>query len=203
MWPFKTQTEDVTDNQDSAVAVATPNETKAQEPIKQPAPMPSTYEPRVPKIDGEEMEAYVKLCEEIGIDCCTDLTREKLLKCFREENIHVYNFDQVVAYLDDKLGSDWEWRGMRTVDVNHLNDKWHIQETKKHRRVEFASEPYRGAIPMPVLLTVRKIQQAVPDVYFYVSSRKDQDGDPFLMVTNRWLYTYVIERWNEPNFRER
>ncbi len=163
-------------------------------------PFPSSHEARTPKLNSEEMEEYIRISSAVGIDCCTDLIREKLLKCLREENIHIFNENQVVAYLDDKLGKDWEWRGLRTADVEHLSG-WHTNS--EQRRVDFASEPYRGAVPLPVLLTIQKVQAAVPEVFFYVSAPKDKDGDPFLAVTSRHLSMYIIERWNEPNFRER
>lgn len=172
------------------------------EAVKKPAPFPASGPMRDPKMAPDEMDEYVRVAAEIGVDCCTDLVREKLIRCLREENIHRYQNDQVVNYLDDQLGADWEWRGLRTVDVEHLSGWW-MNKTEKQRRIDFSKQPYRGAVPLPVLLTVQKIQKAVPEVFFYVSAPKDNDGDPFLAVTNRWLDVYVVERWNEPNFRER
>jgi hypothetical protein len=168
---------------------------------KEPAPMPSRGASRRPKLVGDEMAEYIRVSEEIGIDCCTDLVREKLLRCLDEESIHVYNHKQVIEYLDEKLGNDWEWRGLRTIDAEHLAGFHTIQDGA--RNVNFTKEPYRGAVPLPVLLTVKKIQAAVPEVFFYVSAPKNNDGDPFLAVTSRQLGMYVVERWDEPNFRER
>lgn len=170
--------------------------------VKEPVPVPQSGPSRKPGISSEEMQEYMRVSTEVGIDCCTDLTREKLLACFREENIHVFNMKQVVAYLDDNLGEDWQWRGLRTVDAAHMPGGSWSHEVGK-RKIFFAGDVYRGAVPLPVLLTVQKIQKAVPEVFFYVSARKNEDGDPFLAVTNRWLGCYVVERWDEPNFRER
>jgi hypothetical protein len=196
MWPFKSNEPET----NVAVAESAVEETVAQ---PAPAPFPSSGPAREPRLDAEEMAEYIRVSAEVGIDCCTDLTREKLLACLREENVHIFDNAQVIAYLDEKLGNDWEWRGLRTVDVEHLGTTgaWHT--TGKPREVYFARQPYRGAVPLPVLLTVQKIQRAVPEVYFYVSAPKGNDGDPFLCVTNRWLGSYIIERWDEPNFRER
>lgn len=166
-------------------------------------PLPTSHPARGPRITNEEMDEYIKVAEEVGVDSCTDLTSERLLRCLREENIHIFDTEAVYAYLDNKLGNDWEWRGLRTKDAQHLAG-WHVKKSEKNREISFSREPYRGAVPLPVLLTVKKILQVLPeDVYFYVSAPKDNDGDPFLCVTSRWLGTYIIERWNEPNFRER
>jgi hypothetical protein len=184
-------------------------ETVISEPIKpkEPAPMPTCGPVRAPSLQSEEREEYKRVAEAIGIDCCTDLIREKLRACLTEENIHTYNYPQVVNYLDDKLGADWEWRGLRTMDTEHLKGCYlkgcYLPAEKSHRKVLFADEPYRGAVPLPVLLTVQKICKAVPEVHFYVSCPKGADGDPFLMVINRQLGPHVVERWDEPNFRER
>lgn len=181
----------------SAVAVV------VEEPAKAKAPIPTSGPVRKPSLDDAAMEEYAKVSAAVGIDCCTDLTRERLVRCLREENIHVFSTTQVVAYLDDKLGLEWEWRGLRKLDAKHMPDgTW--SHTVGERKIKFAGDVYRGAVPLPVLLTVQKIQaHDIPDIYFYVSARKDEDGDPFLMITSRWLGVYVVERWDEPNFRER
>lgn len=163
---------------------------KRQIPVSKPS--------RASQLESEERKEYISLCEEIGYTNCTDLTREKLKAVLHEENIHVYDGNDVVKYLDQELGNDWEWRGLRQVDVDHLVG----HSMTSSRLVPFSKEPYRGAIPVPVLLTIRKVQKAVPEVFFYISAPKGNDGDPFLMVTNKWLGCYIIERWNEPGFRE-
>jgi hypothetical protein len=200
MWPFR--------GNDSSIAAEEPpaDVETAETPVsvaQSEVAFPSSGPAKIPKLSEEEMTEYIRVSAEIGIDCCTDLTRERLLRCFKEENIHVFNRDQVIEYLDKKLGTDWEWRGLRQMDAKHLAG-WFESKTDTHRQINFAKEPYRGAVPLPVLMTVQKIQKAVPnDVYFYISAPKENDGDPFLCVTSRWLGVYIIERWNEPNFRER
>lgn len=212
MWPFKSSAstvEELISIIDTAVGVATEiqTEVKAETVVAEPDPepvLPSAHPVRDPKITPDEMQEYIRVAEAVGLDSSTDLTRERLLQCFRDENIHVYNMPQVVKYLDAKLGPTWEWRGLRNKDARHLKG-WFTAKTETRRRVVFADEPYRGAIPLPVLLTVEKIQKALPneEIYFYVSAPKDNDGDPFLCVTSRWMELYIIERWGEPNFRER
>jgi hypothetical protein len=151
------------------------------------------------ELQTEERKEYAVICEQLGIVDCTDLIREKLKSVLRDENIHIYDLKQVVKYLDQELGNDWEWRGLRPCDVEHLKG-WH---TTMVRKVPFSDEPYRGAVPLPVLMTVKKIVEAVPEMHFYVSTPKGDDGDPFLNVTRRNMGSYIVERWDEPNFRER
>jgi hypothetical protein len=170
--------------------------------IKETIRIPAHGPARKPVLNDEEMAEYIRVSKGIGIDCCSDLVREKLLHCLHDEHIHIYNNAQVVRYLDHKLGDDWEWRGLRSVDAKLLAG-WRTGPDSEVRRVRFSSEPYRGAVPLPVLLTVDKIQAAVPEVYFYVSAPKNDDGDPFLAVTSKHLGMYIVERWDEPNFRER
>jgi len=153
-------------------------------------------------LSEEERTEYARVCAEIGYTC-GDLIREKLKAFLHDEGIHIYNHKQVVAYLDEQLGNDWEWRGLRQADVDELGASGNWHTTGEPRHVNFAVRPYRGAIPLPVLLTIQKIQKAVPEVFFYISSPKNNDGAPFLMVTTRSMGQYVIERWDEPSFRER
>jgi len=168
-------------------------------PEPEKVPDPQTYEAK-PDLSSLELEEYLKVCEEIGLTNNADVISQKLLCCFKEENIHVYNGSQVVNYLDKELGDTWQWRGLRDSDVEHLAG-W-SQDYKNARDVSFSDRKYNGAIPLPVLLTVKKIMKAVPEAHFYVSAT-EEDGDPFLSVAHRNSPTYIVERWNEPGFRER
>jgi hypothetical protein len=47
------------------------------------------------------------------------------------------------------------------------------------------------------------IADAAPGACFFVSGEKLPKGDPFLMVAARGTNCYIVERWDEPNFRER
>jgi hypothetical protein len=205
-WPWNEVKPQVIGREPIYPAAPEPTAVVVAEAVVEPkvsTPIPQSGLARKSVLSSMEMDEYARVCAEVGVDCCTDLTREKLMACLREENIHIFNLKQVVAYLDEKIGNDWDWRGLRSIDTAHMPDgTW--THTVGKREIRFAKEPYRGAVPLPVLLTVQKIQKALPDeVFFYVSAPKDNDGDPFLMVTNRWLPPYVIERWDEPNFRER
>lgn len=202
-WPWKNSEPQVIGREPIYPAVAVIENQEGIGSSPEPVGIPSSGPVRKPTIEGDELAEYMRVAAEIGLDSCTDLTREKLLSCLRDEGIHVYKIQQVVAYLDQELGNDWEWRGLRSIDTAHMpGGGW--GHTVGDRRIAFAAEPYRGAVPLPVLLTVQKIQKVMGDeVYFYVSAPKDNNGDPFLMVTSRWLSVYVVERWNEPGFRER
>ena len=174
-------------------------------PTPTPTPLPIAKAVREPKIQDEERLEYIRVCQEVGYEC-GDLVNEKLVAFLHEENIHIFDMDQVVPYLNEKLGADWQWRGLRQVDVDHMGatGNWRVTGRAGGRRdVYFANRPYRGAVPLPVLLTIKKVQEAVPEVFFYISAPKNNDGDPFLLVTSQWTRSFIIERWNEPNFRER
>jgi hypothetical protein len=178
---------------DSAVAVA-------ELPI--PEPMPVSIDSNL--LVEEEINEYTKVALDLGMETDAAILNLRLEKFLKEENIHVYDEHQVIPFLDQKLGNDWVWRGLRMKDARELGG-WFIESTKNNRKVYFGEEDevYRGAVPLPVLLTAKKIQDAFPDVYFYVSDPKEGDGDPFLMVTGQKIGQYIVERWNEPNFRER
>lgn len=168
---------------------------------KEPAPFPETYAAAKPTLDTPEITEYESLLAEIGIEETPGITLEKLRRCLQDESLPGYNKSQVVAYLDEKLGKEWEWAGLRQVDVDHLSG-W-VSHSEGQRDVTFSKRVYQGNVPLPVLLTVQKIQKAVPKVCFYVSSPKVVEGDPFLYVTSRGVAGYIVERWDEPNFRER
>lgn len=66
---------------------------------------------------------------------------------------------------------------------------------------------YDKPVPMPVLLTVKAIRTKHPDARFYVSDElHEQEAapirDPFLMVVLGGVHM-IVERWDEPNYRER
>ena len=56
-------------------------------------------------------------------------------------------------------------------------------------------------IPIPVMLTIDRIESLYPSARFYISDIRDVK-DPFLAVTVDGADTlFVIERWDDPNFR--
>lgn len=61
---------------------------------------------------------------------------------------------------------------------------------------------YIHPIPLPVLLTVKKIDAEFPDALFFASDYEVHKPDPFLAVTLPLVKElFIIERWDEPGFR--
>lgn len=162
---------------------------------------PAKFKVCEPTIDGVELDEYIRVCDEIGGLSCADLALARLRKHLREENAEPFERKQVTAYLDQKLGKEWQWFGLRQEDADHLGG-W-VLHTEGARDVEFAKTQYMKAVPYPVLLTIEKIRKAIPDVYFFVSAPEVPEGDPFLLVTRRGMGGYIIECWDEPSFRRK
>ena len=160
---------------------------------------PPSSSPVKTNLSNDELAEYVAVAERIGLKS-PSLLSEKLRHCLQDENIHMYNVDQVGKFLTKKLG-EWHWRGIRQCDVDELKDGWSMESDGK--RIQFSDRLYADKIPLPVLLTVEKIQAAVPEAHFYVSTAGKPNEDPFLLVTARNVGAFIVERWDEPDFRER
>jgi hypothetical protein len=172
-------------------AVAEPEPDPVIEPTKR-------WRPTV-TLSKEEATEYESVANTLGILANTALVKERLARCLRDNNLECYADYQVVRFLNAKLGKGkWCWAGLRQCDVDHLRG-WSTGESK----IPFADKQYGRAVPLPALLTVKAITEAMPEVYFYVSESKAENEDPFLLVTNRDLGQYIVERWDEPDFRER
>lgn len=164
-----------------------------------------------PSMDDAARAEYIEKAKVLGIYNGA-LKREMLLALLCENGLRVYPYDKVELYLDmmfgrpcgcppDALGhyrecSTWGWHPLREKDDGQLVSGHSSANGRIQRGV------YQQAVPLPVLLTVEKIVEAVPDVYFYVSGRiVPQTDDPFLAVSARGMSMLVIERWDEPSFR--
>jgi hypothetical protein len=153
-------------------------------------------------MNEQELAAYVKVAAKIGLYSGA-LLKEILLHFLSDEGICVYNLEHVEKYLDAKFGSTdramWGWWGLRSRDVNAVvrsREGSYNGDTVRHLQ-------YRQPVPLPVLLSVDKIVEKFPDLYFYVADKVEPSDfvDPFLAVTGAGLEFIVIERWNEPSFR--
>lgn len=150
---------------------------------------------------GEESDEYMKVAASIGLVSGPVVT-DRLLRCLRDNNIDGYSRQGVADFLDIKLGEGkWVWAGLRPEDCEHLPGSWYCTIGRKN--INFTDKPYSRKIPLPVLLTVQTILKEVPNVYFYVSQSADENADPFLLVTSREIGLYIVERWDEPDFRDR
>jgi hypothetical protein len=150
---------------------------------------------------NESLE-YLAIAKSIGLDDDLGYILDiKLRDVLAEENIRVYDYDQVAIFLDTKLQEEWKWMPLRQIDAEEFpGGNW--GHTIANKRRVFSNERYNRPVPLPVLLTVEKIVKRIPEVRFFVSGIK-RDADPFLCATTKLLHTYVIERWDEPDYRER
>src|SRR5208337_3327674 len=187
----------VTSSVTASVAVANPAPSTSVA-VKEP-PIPKSYEAKL-ELDGDEFAEYCKAAEAVGLQHSEALFNERIRHCCTANGFRIFNYEQVVEFLDRKLGAAWEWMGLRDTDVEHLGG-W-VTAGKPHQ-VPFSKKQYGRKIPLPVLLTVQRVLEDVPDAHFYVSGIPNVDDDPFLLVTARQSSSFVIERWDEPDFRER
>jgi hypothetical protein len=105
----------------------------------------------------------------------------------------------VTRYLDGQVErkrknrfdyTDWNWHPIKSS-----NGFW------SGRPNHVSADVYNKPIPMPVMLTIDRIESLYPSARFYVSDIRDVK-DPFLAVTVDGADTFfVIERWDEPSFR--
>ena len=146
---------------------------------------------------GSSRDEYLRVASAVGLAESPALRFECLRQFIQSENIRCFNSDQVHTFLDKKMGKGkWEWAPLRQSDLEHRKG-WRDGD-----EVPFGTKIYTEAVPLPVLLTMEKIQAALPDAHFYVSHNSDPNEDPFLYVTVG-VNGYIVERWDEPDFRER
>lgn len=157
---------------------------------------------RVPVAVTVPDDEYVKLSKEMKVNSIP-LALARLEAILQEETLGVYDYDKVVAYLDEqarrltresrKRGEyvNFEWKWKCVLDCQYSYDAV----------LHISSDTYPEPIPMPVLLTMQRIAKRIPGVEFYVSHIR-AFKDPFLAVTVKGAEKlYVIERWDEPSFR--
>lgn len=160
-----------------------------------------------PRMADEERRVYIEKAKALGV-INGALKEEMLLNFLKESGLGFFSYEKVEAYLDNMFGKarhryspTWGWRPLRPEDQGKLSrDRADVDRNPNNG---FLGGTYQKAVPMPVLLTVQRVFEAVPDVYFYVSDQVVVNGqtDPFLSVSAVGMTMYVIERWDEPSFR--
>ena len=155
---------------------------------------------------GVELKKYVTVAEKIGF-VNGALLSAQLRDFFAEEGISLYDYNKVSSFLAEKTKIErtktnkrylvWCWKPLRMSDLNQLTNNVPWGENGG-----ISSELYHGAVPYPVLLTMEKIAQRFGDqVRFYVSDYASVNPDPFLAVSGIGIDFFIVERWDEPNFR--
>mgnify|MGYP001584228697 CR=1 FL=1 len=159
------------------------------------APVAITVEPKLSDVGFLE---YKEVAERIGLTNQPAFLEERLSRFLLEENIRIYQKKRVYEYLNSKFPTGWEWRGVREEDCEYLKG-WtsHAGELS----IRFGDRIYGDRIPFPVLLTIEKIKTAFPKEVFFYINHATVHGDPFLMVSNRDIASFIVERWDEPSFR--
>jgi hypothetical protein len=180
---------------ESSIAVA---EELKPEPVLS-LDIPSSHEVK-PDLSAEEFTEYQRVASAIGLDTQEAIFNERMQHCCAINGFRRYDGVQVENFLHSKLGKGkWEWMGLRICDVEHLGG-WVSTTTVPH--VPFSRKQYGRKVPLPVLLTVQRVLEEVPDAHFYISGIPGVDDDPFLKVTRQNGNSFIIERWDEPDFRE-
>jgi len=157
-----------------------------------------------------ELTEYETICQSIGIQSPASVIG-RMLACLHDEKIPIYDLDEVRSFLNKKFGKHrWAWQGLRKIDVEHYTrwSDWHRQyqtETLAFPGTAWhnSNRVYPDAVPLPVLLTIQKVAKVAPEVLWYVSAPQVRGDDPFLMAFVPGCTPYIIERWDEPNFRRR
>lgn len=149
---------------------------------------------------AEPDEEYVRVSVALGINKIP-LKLVQLAKVIEEECLGVYDYNDVVRYLDKQV----ERLSKNKFDRHYYEWRWHpVKEYATHRSwgtPHFASEVYNKFIPLPVMFAMEKIERRMHDAEFYITGIREF-RDPFLGVTVPGSDTLlIVERWDEPTFR--
>lgn len=169
-------------------------------------------------------EEYKQLAAKLGIGVATRPT-STLEDILREEMIQVYPMKAVHRYMDriTPIGKIWAWKACRNLDAARC--RGHLTIHNHNNNGSFREGLYDKPIPFPALLTMDRIEEAAKIAgiapAFFVSDYVARVPDPFLMVTipaaggsqvtethgRLWVANpepacFVVERWDEPSFRE-
>lgn len=144
------------------------------------------------EVETEEDKAarvrHAELATKLGIRPA--YVGERLVDFLKAEAIQIYDRVKVEAYLT-KQGT-WGWHALREVD-----------KTVQNGSVGAVWPMYQELVPWEVLTTVERIVAKFPNAQFLVAALK-KDPDPFLGVLLRGDDDsfHIIERWDEPGFRQ-
>lgn len=177
------------------------------------------------------VKTYAELASGLGIKSAA-LFEARFKVFAAEEGIPIYDYGKVHAFMTAKAKADgkiWCWKPLREVDELNL---WNSPDRKEWPRgcgffmertflgfgYEFlmfgeyeinrdnhgipSRALYQRAVPLPVLITVDKIEKHFKgEAIFLVSDYVSPNPDPFLAVFSGLSPLFVVERWDEPSFR--
>jgi hypothetical protein len=204
--PFQKKVE-VEENTINALIVAGLERMKEAEKVKPPMlrPLPMLV-PSQPCLDE-----YEQMAKEIRF-MPAKLIEAKIFQILRQNEIKVFDYDQVYLYLKDKAlrenpNKRWIWRPLREQDrlpfeFEHPKssrvDDWGWHGYYRPKQSEF--RPYDKPVPLRVLKEVKLIGDQVPTATFFVSDYATVRPDPFIMVTQLDVAIIVFDVWDEPDF---
>lgn len=173
----------------------------------------------------EAFEAdYLKLANELNVNA-SQLVKQQtavaLSATLSRMGLRVYDRTQVAVFLDSQYGKPvrrsgeylarWAWRPLMTPTTEEMDSFQWMFATRngfsKNGLLGYGLKTYSKPVPMPVLLSVKEIRAQHPTARFFVSDEISSAEatpvrDPFLMVVLGEVEV-IVERWNEPNYRER
>lgn len=150
------------------------------------------------------LKQHAALSERLGVPSLSrgELLRAQFEDALREWGLRIYDPVQVRAFLKSHYGRrGWGFRPLREAD-RRKDRRWWDDDSRG--QIQDGAQIYNKPIPYPVLLTVERVSQRFEEARFYVSDerRASDVRDPFLLVLIGG-HEYIIEQWDEPNYRER
>jgi len=169
--------------------------------------------PKLPEADQtSEMDTYIEVAKELGFSP-DQLIEERLNRYFLEQNIPLYNYDNVDRYLMTLARREnevWKWKPLREKDhllgnwqITGRNDKGEEVDSGGHGSYHKTYHPYDKAVPLHILQRVKKIEDYFLDIdlKFFVSDYSAPKPDPFIMVTALInVPQKIFGVWDEPAF---
>lgn len=171
---------------------------------RRPVDVPVAHAVAVRAGDMQLLEQHAELSDQLGVASLSrgEILRAKFEESLREWGLRVYDAAQVRAFLRSQYGrKDWGFRPLREIDRREIQRWWDID---RNGQIQDGANVYGKPIPYPVLVTVQRVVERFPTARFYVSDecRNSDVRDPFLLVLVD-KHEYIIERWDEPNYKER
>lgn len=146
---------------------------------------------------------WLATAKELGITA-GKVPETELCLFLRAEGIPIYKSQAVFDYLTaeaKKAKTTWKFQPLREIDSERAKTgpTWASVEEWPAGHGDMGPI-YRSRVPLPVLLTVKKIVAKFgSSATFYVAAI---DDDPFLAVRLHDSNLVFVERWDEPGFRQ-
>lgn len=180
-------------------------------PIVAPPPplvVPVGHEVMEIPLEDNERLAYERTCNAIGFEPAS-LLHARLLSFFKAKGIRVFDYKEVVSYMDAKAKAQekiWHWRPLREADVI-TSFTWGGNrgnfgaKNNYYCATLWECRPYHRPVPLRVLVTVEQIYKQFGDkVKFFVTDYTAPKPDPFIAAVASDMPRVIFDFWDEPNF---